>query len=268
MQTRCNKLFSEEIEDNILDFDELAAQSASDAQKSAQENTAANFRVREEVKAPRQAEWLPLLLAPDYLDGSMGGDVGFDPLGLASKPGAILWMRDAEVKHARLAMLAAAGWPLSELWHKEIASFLNLPSILAEEGKAPSILNGGLDNSWIYGAFIGSIVLGGILEAIAIKNGAFTPFDSDRNNSDYKPGAYGFDPLGLYTIRSSFILDRVSENLTREQKITRARLDMETAEVKNGRLAMLAITGMALQELISGMAVVDQTPFFFGDPIR
>jgi len=56
--------------------------------------------------------------------------------------------------------------------------------------------------------------------------------------------------------------------VTREEKIARARIDMETAEIKNGRLAMLAITGMALQELISGMAVVDQTPFFFGDPIR
>ena len=26
-----------------------------------------------------------------------------------------MFMREAEVKHARLAMLAAAGWPLSEL---------------------------------------------------------------------------------------------------------------------------------------------------------
>jgi hypothetical protein len=32
-------------------------------------------------------------------------------------------------------MLAAAGWPLSELWHKEIADFLGLDSILAAEGK-------------------------------------------------------------------------------------------------------------------------------------
>ena len=43
---------------------------------------------------------------------------------------------------------------------------------------------------------------------------------------------------------------------------------METAEIKNGRLAMLAITGMAAQEVITGMAVVEQTPFFFGDPLR
>lgn len=44
-------------------------------------------------------------------------------------------------------------------------------------------------------------------------------------------------------------------------------LDMELCEIKNGRLAMIGITGMAFQELVAGTPVVEQTPIFFGDPI-
>ena len=39
---------------------------------------------------------------------------------------------------------------------------------------------------------------------------------------------------------------------------------MQLAELKNGRLAMMAITGMAVQETLWGKPVVEQTPFFFG----
>ena len=45
-------------------------------------------------------------------------DVGFDPLGFAKNKEDLLNYREAEIKHARLAMLAAAGWPLSELFGK------------------------------------------------------------------------------------------------------------------------------------------------------
>merc|ERR1712151_986633 len=38
---------------------------------------------------------------------------------------------------------------------------------------------------------------------------------------------------------------------------------MQTAEIKNGRLAMLAITGFCFQEVVTHIAVVDQTPIFF-----
>jgi hypothetical protein len=38
---------------------------------------------------------------------------------------------------------------------------------------------------------------------------------------------------------------------------------METAEVKNGRLAMIAITGYAFSEAATGLPVVQQTPFLF-----
>ena len=34
-------------------------------------------------------------------------------------------------------------------------------------------------------------------------------------------------------------------------------------ELKNGRLAMMAITGFAVQEFVWGNPVVEQTPIFF-----
>merc|ERR1711966_25255 len=67
--------------------------------------------------------WLPgsLVSAPSHLDGTYAGDEGFDPLGFSNADN-IKFYREAEMKHGRLAMLAAAGWPLSEIWQKEFAS--------------------------------------------------------------------------------------------------------------------------------------------------
>jgi hypothetical protein len=242
-----------------VDLDALSAESASttfvpktdisDLIKSAEE---------EQKKSPRRAKWFPELLAPEALDGSMAGDVGFDPIGFAKDKKTLIRMRDAEVKHARLAMLAAAGWPMSEIWHKEIAQAFDLPSLLQGGGKAPSLLNGGLSNEWIIGAAAFSVVLGGLLELQAFKA---------QEKEDYKPGDYGFDPLGLYTFRVSFFLDQMGVEVSREEKLRAAMKDMELCEIKNGRLAMLAISAYAAQEFISGMPIVEQSSFFFGDPI-
>jgi hypothetical protein len=53
---------------------------------------------------------LPFLKRPAALTGKLAGDVGFDPLGFAKDEAELMNLRQAEVKHARLAMLAAAGW--------------------------------------------------------------------------------------------------------------------------------------------------------------
>ena len=44
----------------------------------------------EPSKAERQV-WFPGNKAPDYLDGSLPGDFGFDPLGLGSDPETLRW---------------------------------------------------------------------------------------------------------------------------------------------------------------------------------
>ena len=53
---------------------------------------------------------LPFMDAPDKLDGSLVGDVGFDPLGLSNLLWPVSWMREAELKHGRVCMLGVVGW--------------------------------------------------------------------------------------------------------------------------------------------------------------
>ena len=58
------------------------------------------------------------------------------------------------------------------------------------------------------------------------------------------PGDYKFDPLSMG--KGS------------------ALAEMQLKEIKNGRLAMMAITGFAVQECLWGSPVVEQTGIFFG----
>jgi len=60
-----------------------------------------------------------------------------------------------------------------------------------------------------------------------------------------QPGDWGFDPLEEYT--QSF-----------------PTKDMQLAEIKHGRAAMMGITGVAVQEALWGTPVVEQTPWLFG----
>ena len=38
---------------------------------------------------------------------------------------------------------------------------------------------------------------------------------------------------------------------------------MQLAEIKHGRLAMLAVAAFAVQEYVTHLGVIDETPFFF-----
>lgn len=58
-------------------------------------------------KLPQKSESLPFMARPAALDGSLVGDVGFDPLGFAKTKDDLLNYREAEIKHARLAMLVS-----------------------------------------------------------------------------------------------------------------------------------------------------------------
>ena len=125
-------------------------------------------------------------------------------------------------------MLAAAGWPLSELFDVKIAKMMDMdPVIFADNGfRAPSVLNGGMGLiSPLY--WVGCLAAAAIFEAISISSPKFN--------------------AGLYP-------KSVSDKDKRW---------IQTAEIKNGRLAMLAITAFAAQECVSHIAVVDQVPFFF-----
>lgn len=205
--------------------------------------TASEDSVEEEISTPPPAalpsmsQSLPFMARPAALDGSMAGDVGFDPLGFAKSSEDLMNYREAEVKHARLAMLAAAGWPLSELFDKKIAALTHLTPLVGDDDRAPSVLNGGLGK--VPAAYwVACILAAGAIDVYGIAQ-------SKKNDPDYFPGNFGFDPLGLYPADKE------------------GQLDMQLREIKNGRLAMVAITGFALQEFVSKLGVVDETPVFF-----
>lgn len=65
---------------------------------------------------------VPFLSRPEKLDGTLAGDVGFDPLGI-SNYWDIKWMREAELKHGRICMLATAGILVQEFVHLPGAAF-------------------------------------------------------------------------------------------------------------------------------------------------
>ena len=107
---------------------------------------------------PRKSQALPWLSAPAYLQ-ELPGNADFDPLRLGSASPALLkYYREAELKHGRLAMLAAVGWPASELWDQKLADTFGVGTALTSKLEAPSVLNGGLDR--ISPAFWGAALCG------------------------------------------------------------------------------------------------------------
>lgn len=187
-----------------------------------------------EAAVPLKSQSLPFMDRPAVLDGTLAGDVGFDPLGFAKSSSELMNYREAEVKHARLAMLAAAGWPLSEVFDKKIAAALGMDPLLDGGDRVPSLLNGGLGKVspayWV--ACIGLAAAIDVLGTLKMKN-----------KEDYLPGDYG--------LRFGYP--------TSEEGQKR----MQLAEIKNGRLAMIAIFGFAVQEFVSKQGVIDETPLFF-----
>ena len=71
------------------------------------------------VRAANRPLWFPGAAPPSYLDGSVAGDRGFDPIGLGAEPRAMAWYRAAELVHARWAMLGVAGILAQEITHPE-----------------------------------------------------------------------------------------------------------------------------------------------------
>eukprot|EP00325_Prymnesiales_sp_UTEX-LB-985_P021363 CAMPEP_0174728238 /NCGR_PEP_ID=MMETSP1094-20130205/51363_1 /TAXON_ID=156173 /ORGANISM="Chrysochromulina brevifilum, Strain UTEX LB 985" /LENGTH=231 /DNA_ID=CAMNT_0015930121 /DNA_START=83 /DNA_END=778 /DNA_ORIENTATION=+ len=213
----------------------------------------------------RVAAWKPQETAPTYLTGKLPGDYGCDPLCLVAlakpsfdtlsntelqttagrlaavrkmAPEAVAqnveWMREAEVKHSRLAMLAVVGWPLAEL--------INPLSLQGTDGRVPSLFNGGL------GAYTPFLILAAGLAAYLEKQTVENVNQAwSTKPREYIQGDLGFDPVGFFKGQGAY-----------------AQNELRTGELINGRLAMLAITGFAVQEFLSGEPVIMQTPIFFG----
>jgi len=57
---------------------------------------------------------IPFIECPEKLDGSMIGDVGFDPLRISDVQTDLSYARAAELKHGRIAQLACVGFIVQE----------------------------------------------------------------------------------------------------------------------------------------------------------
>ena len=170
----------------------------------------AAIRMQVDAAAAEAPPPLPKIKTMMVGDKTLAGDMNFDPLMISDSPEKLAWYREAEVKHARLAMLAAFGWPISEV--------TNFGNLLTKEGRAPSLLNGGLGEvNGLYWAAVVGLAVYWEGQGLDKKFG---------KQDDYLPGMLNFDPLGA---------DSPS---------------MRNAEITNGRVAMIAITVFALEEAI------------------
>lgn len=179
----------------------------------------------------------PIFTPPSVLDGEMAGDYKFDPFNFSQNQQDLQLYREAEIRHARLAMLAAVGWPLAELFQSPIASELGLPSLLRPNDLAPAVLNGNIsdiDPKF----FVVALTLGAMIEAHTLQR-------KEKGIQGQFIGDIGFDPIGAYPSDPSL-----------QRKI-------QEAEINNGRLAMLAVTGYAIAEFVNHVGIIDSTPQFF-----
>merc|ERR1711971_292065 len=80
--------------------------------------------------------WYPGKAPAAHLDGSLPGDYGFDPLSLSADPEMRQWMVQAELQHARWAMLGVAGCVAPEL-------LTNIGVRTCRTGSTPPLTNTG-----------------------------------------------------------------------------------------------------------------------------
>lgn len=197
---------------------------------------------------------IPQLKRPEVLDGSHAGDFGFDPLGFAKSPEELYNLMESEVRHCRLAMLCAAGWPMSELR----PAFDGV--LLADGGRAPSVLNGHFFDSPSLLAVLAFFAEVGNREIQAIRTSKKSTLYGHIHSLDYAPiaeewpwgvpGDLSFDPFGLYGLCGK---DAIGRKVMRD------------LEINHGRVAMLAVLGYVVLERATGKAVVDLTPWLFAN---
>ncbi|GAB0490155.1 hypothetical protein MMPV_001387 [Pyropia vietnamensis] len=164
---------------------------------------------------------MPFMEAPPALDGTMAGDVGFDPLNFTSVFD-IKWMREAELKHCRITMLACLGFLVQEAFTLPASYFPN--GTIAVDAHDYFVKTGGMQQLLLWFCFA---------EVFSLLATNYTMSGGDR-----APGDFAFDPLKFSNTPAK-----------------RAR--MELSEIKNGRLAMIAIGGFIHQEWYSHKPVLD-----------
>jgi light-harvesting complex I chlorophyll a/b binding protein 1 len=171
------------------------------------------------LNAAERSKSLPFMNRPELLDGSMAGDVGFDPLGLSTIDGVgidLYWLREAELKHARVAMLAVVGVVQVELF-----------------GPAPGCemctAKNQMDSFWQFWNAHPQYIAASLIFIMIIEAFSGIATTSGRESGERQPGDFGLDPLGF--------LNGAPDTVER----------LKAQEIANGRLAMWAAAGIIVQ---------------------
>ncbi|CAM9840015.1 unnamed protein product [Ectocarpus sp. 12 AP-2014] len=176
---------------------------------------------------------LKMSAGSDYVATLPGAPFGdgkiFDPLSLSdgADPADIKKWREAEIKHGRVAMLASLGVIVAEQYH---------PLFMGPDYIGPAVdhfqeITAQYPEFWVF-----SLLGMAFIEYNTITTAFDTPSAVTGEGGlkeDYSPGDLGFDPLNL-------------------KPDDEEALDaMKTKELNNGRLAMIGIAGMLVQELVN-----------------
>ena len=178
-----------------------------------------------------KSESLPFMEEPEHLSG-MVGNVGFDPMGL-STPQNIKWMREAELKHGRICMLAWAGWVAVDLGVKfpgaKYAALSSYGAAVIEPGKALLQQKLGYEMLLLF-LWVGTFETIGFTQIYNMMDG----------EDDRAPGDFGFDPLGLLPGNEE---------------------QYKLAELTHGRAAMLAFSAVVTQASLPAIYGVGKEGF-------
>jgi hypothetical protein len=180
--------------------------------------------------------WTPDASKPCYgLPGAISPLGYFDPVGFCKDRSldGVKRFREAEIMHGRVAMMATVGYLIAE----------NTPTI-AYGFEHPTIANNMIPEVSL-GVMFPFFLAINISEALRANKGwvepGMGPLFTLREN--YYPGDIGFDPLNLKSPNGDEFAN------------------MQSKELSNGRLAMLAVAGFCVQEIVNGQPVLADIPF-------
>jgi len=152
---------------------------------------------------------IPFLVTPAHLDGSMAGDKGFDPMNLGSGFN-MKYLREAELKHGRICMLAFIGYIQVDLGN----TWPGAPKVSSLAAHDASVQNGSM---------MALLLAVGLMESLSY----VAIYEMLSGETDRKPGDYGFDPLNY-----------------------KSQKDYSEVEITHCRAAMLAFSGMITQSAL------------------
>ena len=190
---------------------------------------------------------------PEYLTGEFAGDYGWDTAGFSADPEKFARYREAEVIHGRWAMLGAAGCLEPEArdfeFGREPVNWMQIQTQLLKDGGTIDYLNNPklVHAQSLVALVIVEIVVMAQVEAFRASQGG-TTFPSYNCVDRIHPGGT-FDPLGLADDPEDFA-------------------ELKVKEIKNGRLAMVAMLGIFVQAAVTGTGPVQNLVDHLTDPFN